>query len=227
MSEGKDEEYEIKYSGEPVNLFLKDYCTPSFGALSGKEVQVLVFRLFLDQKLIKLEDSDYVIARKLRIDPSKVRSLKFDYNNLYGSRNKENLKKDIIELFKKSFDEEKGIQSTAIYKKRKICILVDDVFLKEYIIKELRDLNLYYDTSFNKDILKISIDQFMIWTLENKYINEEDWKSCLRKTNSEFKILDAKLNKLSWKDLKRLFLEKVTDWEIVIPFILKNLPFFK
>jgi hypothetical protein len=55
--------------------FLDRYLTPAFGSLTKSEVDLLVFSLLTEVGYLRPSDSQYDIARRLRVTPTRVRSL--------------------------------------------------------------------------------------------------------------------------------------------------------
>ena len=55
--------------------FLDRYLTPAFGSLTKSELDLLVFSLLHEVGYLRPTDSQYDIARRLRVAPTRVRSL--------------------------------------------------------------------------------------------------------------------------------------------------------
>src|SRR5580704_2550840 len=55
--------------------FLERYLTPAFGSLTKSEIDLLVFSLLHEVGFVRPSDSQYEIARRLRVTPARVRSL--------------------------------------------------------------------------------------------------------------------------------------------------------
>lgn len=67
-----------KAKEEFTEKFTEEYTRNAFGALSTKEIDLLVFKLFQQMGLIKKEDSYYDISRLLKISLTRVKSLSLE-----------------------------------------------------------------------------------------------------------------------------------------------------
>ena len=143
-----------------IQEFLDFYLTPAFGVRSKTEIDLKVFELMM--ALGKLGDDYYVIARKLRITPARARNLLL---NLELRTAAESPADDISAIFEcladcrlKDFREEKGI----------LTVYVPSLLRREALKYLLRRANKAWDTSFNVEILKIHIDDFIDIIPEDK-----------------------------------------------------------
>lgn len=59
--------------------FAKDYFAQAFGSLPKTEIDLLIFRLLMETKVLAPEQSIYEMARCLNVTPAKARSLLFQH----------------------------------------------------------------------------------------------------------------------------------------------------
>jgi len=84
-----------------TDVFLKEYIDKGFGTISKKEIDLLVFHLL--SELADLDKiSNYNLALKLKLTPTKIKNLRFERRLKYSQLTEEQIKDTFIESLKKS-----------------------------------------------------------------------------------------------------------------------------
>jgi len=181
---------EVKDKTVFLNIFLQEYLSRGFGSLSKREIDILVMNL-----LVKYADLDNVnnfdLSLKLKLTESKIRNLKYEANLKYRENTEEYIKKSFFILLKKA----------RLTKNKTINIAIEDNFLRNAIKAKVKESGSYTDSSFNSEIVKIEIDDFVylldcFYTDAEKIIIIDEINQLLSKNNIDF------------KDLFKLFLEE-------------------
>jgi hypothetical protein len=131
--------------------FLDRYLTPAFGSLTKSELDLLVFSLLHEVGYVRPSDSQYDIARRLRVTPSRVRSLTMQMELRDTSQTEASLVTRIVDCL-----------STARFVKdgAMISFGVEDPLLSADIAARLKSLGAITDSSFNREIVKVPRDAF-------------------------------------------------------------------
>jgi len=137
---------EIKKSFDEL---LKLYLSPAFGSISKRDFEIALFIEL--QRLGIIEDNVYEIIKSLKITKSKAQSL--IYESKLRTTDEKSLKMEFQEIIK--------IQNIKNIEKNKIIIEVVNPYLRDFIKNEFRKLGSIVDTSFNSDILKFDIRDYL------------------------------------------------------------------
>lgn len=137
---------EIKKSFDEL---LKLYLSPAFGSISKRDFEIALFIEL--QRLGIIEDNVYEIIKSLKITKSKAQSL--IYESKLRTTDEKSLKMEFQEIIK--------IQNIKNIEKNKIIIEVVNPYLRDFIKNEFRKLGSVVDTSFNSDILKFDIRDYL------------------------------------------------------------------
>ncbi len=131
--------------------FLDRYLTPAFGSLTKSELDLLVFSLLHEVGYFRPSDSQYDIARRLRLTPTRVRSLTMQMQLRDTSQTETSLVARLVDCL-----------STARFVKdgAMISFGVEDPLLSADIAARLKSLGAITDSSFNREIVKIPRDAF-------------------------------------------------------------------
>lgn len=133
--------------------FLKQYIQRGWGSMSKRDFEVWIFHLFMENPTYE-DKTAYDLALEFKIPESRVRNLQYEAQLKYGlnSKNVEQYMKDqLLETLKK-----------VKYKKsEKLQFVVTDKLLRQYISDVLSKVGRFFDTSFNSNIVSISIDDFV------------------------------------------------------------------
>ena len=178
--------------------FLKEYINKGFGTISKKEIDLLVFHLL--SELADLDKiSNYNLALKLKLTPTKIKNLRFERRLKYCQLTEEQIKYTFIESLKKSAIKVNKTSSWLI-------LSIEDSFVREAIKAILKDLAQLSDSSFNSELITLDFDAFA--SLMDRFYEEE-----IKNNTSELKeIIDYfksetsnKAEKISFKSLFREF----------------------
>lgn len=142
--------------------FLNAYCKPSFGSMSKRDVDISVFMLMQDLGIIKENPQIYDVVSLLHITSSKARNLIYESSlrrNSHGT-----LDMALFEILKNPI-----FLATL---DNMIAIEIDDPLLIDHLKQKLRELKFITDGSFNKGIVKMSINAYA--TLFDVFLSEAD-----------------------------------------------------
>lgn len=180
-----------------LDVFLRNYCTPCFGGLAKREVDLLVFRLLIQAKQIDLESSQQSISRFLRIPISKVKSLIYE-TQLRDDRCDENwFRNEVLKVLQTA---RLSVSKTGAY----IKLEIDNPMLRKELESKVKQLNGFADYSFNSDILKIDFEIYGF--LIKKIVTDPSEQLKLEKALRT--AINAKGTELlNWKDLVNEFLK--------------------
>lgn len=151
-----------------VKIFTKFYTTPAFGARSKSEIDLKVFELL--GKCGYIDDDYYNVSRKLKITPTRAKNLIL---NAKLRSKYENYDEKFIDLlknlkFKISADNNEIIS-----------LYVPDTLFREHIKSILKQKEIIWDSSFNSEIVKIRMDDFLDIVYEKLNLKDRlkiNWK---------------------------------------------------
>jgi hypothetical protein len=139
-----------------LSRFLELYLERGIGSLSKRDADILLLHLLLEDGAFEKGGESYEISRTFKISETKARNLLQEVQLKYGQYSEEEAQKKMIELLEKSrFELEKKDNQL-----QKIIFIVRDPFLKQYFEEWVSRVGGFSDTSFNKDLIKISPDVF-------------------------------------------------------------------
>lgn len=157
------------------NDFLNYYLQRGFGSMTKKDVELWVFNCLLKDKL--KNKRDFEISRYLKISESKVKTLRYESELVYGKDD------DYKEMLKESFKNAKfreGIDG-------KIIMSIPNKILRLYLLDILEDVGRFYDSSFNTTIVSFSVDDFL-YVINKLYADEDkDRKDLIEQKKTEIK----------------------------------------
>lgn len=179
-----------------ANRFLKEYLSRGFGSLSKREIDILMLDLLV--KCGNLEDiSNFDLSLKLKITETKIKNLKYEANLRYRENTEEFIRHSFLSLLEKA----KLKKDTATT----INMAIEDNFLRNAISAKLKKNGSYTDTSFNSEIVKIHIEDF-VYLLDIFYTGNEK-----EKIKQEIKSLQNIEKTDDFKKLFKKFLEKAVE----------------
>lgn len=136
-----------------ADTFIKEFVDKGFGVLSKRETELLIFHLLSD--LVELDSmSNYELALKLKITPTKVKNYRFERRLRYSQLSDEQIKIEII----------KGLQKSNIKVNKAskwILLSIEESYVREAIKSKLKQLNHFIDSSFNSEIISLDLDAFI------------------------------------------------------------------
>ena len=145
-------------NNELANIIEK-YLEKGFGTMNKNDFEVFIFNELLKGKLA--QKSDNAISRSLKIPESKVKRLRYEAELVYGQTD-----------YKEEFF---SIMKTRVYKTvepNKIQFSIKNKALRLYLDDILEDKGSFADSSFNSEIVTITIPDLFI-LLANFDGNEE------------------------------------------------------
>ncbi|MCM8530227.1 MAG: hypothetical protein NE330_03625 [Lentisphaeraceae bacterium] len=132
-----------------AEVFLDHYLARGMGSLQKRDLDVLVFSLLLDDGVFGEELNTFKAARLLQLSEAKVRNLYFDSQLKYDHYTDEQAIEDFIELVSKGLFEASSGHVTFI---------IREPMFKQYFEEWVSNHNGFTDSSFNKQLVKVSRD---------------------------------------------------------------------
>ena len=119
-----------------------------FGSLSKSEIDLLLFRALVTAGVVKLDDSNFEVARQLQVPVAKVQALKFALRIRDSDVDENALLFDGVHFVRSS--------STA----ETLVFSIEDRFTREVAISRLKVVSTFTDSSFNRERLIVAKDDF-------------------------------------------------------------------
>lgn len=132
---------------------LQKYSNPSFGSMSKRDIDILMFTALQDLGIIDSNPQIYDVVRLLHITRSKARNL------IYESTLRRQ-EADKMDAYLKKELERVIVQPKFLKEGDKICIEIDNPLLIDYIRQQLRDLGHITDGSFSSELVKMTSNAF-------------------------------------------------------------------
>lgn len=153
-----------------LERIFKEYSHPSFGSMSKRDVDIMLFKALQDLGIIDPKPSIYDVIRLLNVTRSKARNL--IYESSLQRQDEQNLEQELKDLIIKPIFLKEG---------DKVCIEVDNPLLIDYIRQRLKSLKHITDSSFNAELVKMRPEAFAelytsllpednIQTINNKFV---------------------------------------------------------
>lgn len=130
--------------------FFEFYTAPAFGARSKSEIDLKVFELL--GKCGYIDDDYYKVSRKLKITPTREKNLILNDKLRRESGNYDEKFIDLLKNLKFKI----SVNSNEI-----ILLYVPDILFREHIKAILKQKEIIWDSSFNSEIVKIRLDDFL------------------------------------------------------------------
>lgn len=133
-----------------LNQIIDRYLKRGFGSMNKNDFEVWIFYFLLHNQLKGM--GNYDISLELRIPESKVKRLKYEAELKYGSPQKVSEYKDELNV----------VLSKAVFKKdgESIQFVIEDIHLRRYLDSVLKKDGRFSNTSFNTEIVSVSIEDF-------------------------------------------------------------------
>lgn len=161
-----------------ITEFFEFYTTPAFGARSKSEIDLKVFELL--GKCGWIDDDYYNVSRKLKITPTRAKNLIL--NAKLRAESQPNTEKMYNAFLKKI--KELGYRTDS--KNNSIIIFsLPDMLLREYLKFKLRSVGKIWDSSFNSELVRVSVDDFL------DIVSDTDLKRQIKRQDVRNKIKDA------------------------------------
>lgn len=158
--------------------FFEFYTAPAFGARSKSEIDLKVFELLRERG--DIDDDYYKVSRKLKITPTRAKNLILNAKLRAESQfNTEEMYNHFLEKIK-----ELGYKTDS--KNNSIIIFsLPDMLLREYLKFKLRSVGKIWDSSFNSELVRVSVDDFL------DIVSDADLKRKIKRQDVRNKIKDA------------------------------------
>ena len=188
-----------------LERILQTYANPSFGSMSKRDVDILLFSALQDLEIIDQNPQIYDIVQLLHITRAKARNL------IYESALRRTSAEDMTTYLK---DGLKRVIVKPIFLREgdKVCIEIDNPLLIDYIRQQLRDLGYITDGSFSPELIKMTTTAFS--KLYSSLFSDED----LNQIKAKFIALGLEQDKspkaileIALKAISRVALGKVGE----------------
>ena len=133
-----------------LEYILSEFSKPAFGALSKKEIELLILEALVQIKYLDSEPSLYQLIRLLSISRSKSRSLIYE--------------RDLRRLGASQLDDllKRALAKPHIQKQGDLfCLEIENPLLIDHLKDKLRRLGFATDGSFSPSLVKLSKDAFI------------------------------------------------------------------
>lgn len=161
-----------------ITEFFEFYTTPAFGARSKSEIDLKVFELL--GKCGYIDDDYYNVSRKLKITPTRAKNL------ILNAKLRAESQLNTKETYNKFLGEIKELGYKTDSKNNSIIIFsLSDMLLREYLKFKLRSVGKIWDSSFNSELVRVSVDDFL------DIVSDADLKRKIKRQDVRNKIKDA------------------------------------
>jgi len=141
----------IKDTGNFAESFLKIFVENGFGALGKRDIDVLVFHLLIQDGMYEFPKDIFRACRELRLTEARVRNLYRAAQLRYSLYDEDEAKTRFVEVIQKGqFELQSG----------KLVFIVRDPLLRQYFEEWVAACDCFTDTSFNKNLVVMSVDGF-------------------------------------------------------------------
>lgn len=161
-----------------ITEFLEFYTTPAFGARSKSEIDLKVFELLRERG--DIDDDYYNVSRKLKITPTRAKNL------ILNAKLRAESQPNTEKTYNKFLGEIKELGYKTDSKNNSIIIFsLPDMLLREYLKFKLRSVGKIWDSSFNSELVRVSVDDFL------DIVSDADLKRKIKRQDVRNKIKDA------------------------------------
>lgn len=163
----------------PVDQIINDYLNRGFGTMTKNDFEVWIFNYLLQNR--PPNTSNYDFSVELRIPESKVKRLRYEASLKYGNPADTVQYNEAFQKLLANVNLKKGSKNV-------IQFAVEDMQLRKYLDSILKKKGRFADTSFNSEVVSITIDDLAI--LLDATSSEEQKKELLRKANENGPFID-------------------------------------
>lgn len=161
-----------------ITEFFEFYTTPAFGARSKSEIDLKVFELL--GKCGWIDDDYYNVSRKLKITPTRAKNL------ILNAKLRAESQPNTEEMYNHFLEKIKELGYKTDSKNNSIIIFsLPDMLLREYLKFKLRSVGKIWDSSFNSELVRVSVDDFL------DIVSNADLKRKIKRQDVRNKIKDA------------------------------------
>ena len=161
-----------------ITEFFEFYTTPAFGARSKSEIDLKVFELL--GKCGYIDDDYYNVSRKLKITPTRAKNL------ILNAKLRAESQLNTEEMYNHFLEKIKELRYKTDSRNNSIIIFsLPDMLLREYLKFKLRTVGKIWDSSFNSELVRVSVDDFL------DIVSDADLKRKIKRQDVRNKIKDA------------------------------------
>lgn len=207
---GKIEKNDAENVKSVFTDIMKNYLSPSFGAISKRDFEILLFMKLQELKIFNENPEIYEMVSSLKITRTKARNL------LYETKLRNSTEEQLDNELKKLL-----IAPIFLKENDKIALEIGNPFLIDHLKSKLKSLGHISDGSFSNELIKltetayISLFDMMLPDKEKKEILNALLK-CGLKTDTSFKnFLKGVLKNLGKKfagEIGDKYVEKIVDY---------------
>lgn len=133
-----------------LEAIIERYTEPTFGSLTKKETDIMIFRALQDLGLIGNYPDVYDVMSKLKVTRAKARTLIAE-SSLRRSSD-EDLKQELTKLLE---------SESILVADNKICLEIENPMLMDFLRAELKKNKYITDGSFSPEIVKLSVPAYL------------------------------------------------------------------
>ena len=151
--------------------FLKEYTEPSFGSISKRDIEIKIFNIMRNLKLISKNPEIWEVISNLKVSNAKARNLIYNANMLREGEfeNLDDLLKDVLK------------DVPYLKDGNYVLIQIDNPLLIDHIKYILKKEGCLSDGSFAADIVRMKPESFM--SLYISYLDEKQREKLSKKLN--------------------------------------------
>lgn len=168
--------------------FTEKFLETGFGTLPKKEIEIYLYFLLSQTDAIK-NKSNYEIANILKINESKVKSLRLDSSIKYSPVNSQDALKKLAKMFFETYQTKLDIDDDYIQ------FGLEDPVLKREFENAVKQLGRHVEYTLNKEVLRVKASTFLAMFISNfDDINKKfaETVKTLIKDEGEYKKIFAK-----------------------------------
>jgi hypothetical protein len=141
-----------------VTQFIKEYLTDGFGSMPKREIDILVMNLLMEHANLS-DKSNHDLSILLQTTEARIKNIRYEARLKYPP-DEDYVKREFLVLLARSqFELDK--RAGAELDQGKIVFVMEDDYLRHAIQGHLKEKGMFTDTSFNREIVKISPDSLM------------------------------------------------------------------
>ena len=163
----------------PVADAIKEYVHRGFGSMTKNDFEVWIFNYLLQNRPPNTSNFDFSV--ELRIPESKVKRLRYEASLKYGNPANTTQYDEAFQNLLTNVNLKKGSKDV-------IQFAVEDMQLRKYLDSILKKKGRFADTSFNSEVVSITIDDLAI--LLDATSTEEQKKEVLSKAKEDGPFID-------------------------------------
>jgi len=157
-----------------LSSVINEYVNRGFGSMNKNDFEVWIFNYLLQNDLHG--KSNYDVSVELRIPESKVKRLRYEASLKYGNPSDKDQYNAAFKALLNKVNLKKGSDKT-------IQFAVEDIQLRKYLDSILKKKGRFADTSFNSEVVSITIDDLA--ELLNEVCTEKEKQDLLKKAKEK------------------------------------------